>query len=63
MGWFHAQRYLQLPNVQLVTLAERLQARAAVQTNLGGQRSPLIFQPWRAIQARHSSSRGPLWIW
>ncbi len=38
MGWFHAARYLQLPNAQLVAIAditpERLKAEEAVQGNM-----------------------------
>ena len=47
MGWFHAQRYLHLPNVQIVALAdvvpERLQAREAVQINIENQSQPFDF--------------------
>ncbi|MBN1876154.1 MAG: Gfo/Idh/MocA family oxidoreductase [Anaerolineae bacterium] len=47
MGWSHVSRHLQLPNAQLVAIAdivpERLEARKAVQINLGAQQQPFDF--------------------
>jgi predicted dehydrogenase len=45
MGWFHAGKYLQLPNVALVAMADispkRLDARHAVQINIEGDPQPV----------------------
>jgi predicted dehydrogenase len=45
MGWFHASKYLRLPNAKLVAIAditpERLDARHAVQINIEGDQQPV----------------------
>jgi predicted dehydrogenase len=45
MGWFHAAKYFQLPNVTLAAIAdvtpERLEARHAVQINIAGDARPV----------------------
>src|SRR5664279_3735733 len=47
MGWFHASKYMQLPNVNLVAIAditpERLEASHAVQINIAGDQRPVDF--------------------
>jgi predicted dehydrogenase len=47
MGWFHAARYLQLPNANLVAIAditpERLEAKEAVQGNMPDDAEPFDF--------------------
>ena len=47
MGWFHASKYAQLPNVNLVAIAditaERLDAGHAVQINIAGDGQPVDF--------------------
>ena len=48
MGWFHASRIVQLPNAQLVAIAdstpERLEAKQAVQGNIAGDGRPFDFE-------------------
>jgi predicted dehydrogenase len=47
MGWFHARRYLQLPNVQIAAIAdiipERLEAKEAVQINIAAGEESFDF--------------------
>jgi predicted dehydrogenase len=47
MGWFHASKLFQLPNVEVVAIAdvtpERLEAKHAVQINIAGDNRPVDF--------------------
>jgi predicted dehydrogenase len=47
MGWFHASRYMQLPNVQIAAIAdiipERLEAKEAIQINIAADEEAFDF--------------------